>query len=499
MAKCSGTKCPTSTSAGATQRFDVNPDVIDAYWCLRCNPKPYTFSGSRRGDTSVPSQMFSKKNMPWSVRAPFICSSLLLPLLIGRLTVADGAQTCLPEALPENQRSNITVEGISMPIGITSGDWDANIIINEIAGIVVSEVLGYNYRLGLEIHSLNRLLRLAGCANPDSCTTPSSYHIAMEIYTPAAALSEFTSVASQMGDAAPQNVGSIGYPGTEGIFVFEERRQAYRADTGLDLAYYFSYNASWFHPENYLATVSQVDLDHLLPCGQSVDIAWPAIGQQYLNATGDADGVENRQGKWYLKCWHDKWWPAPACRSNVSNCVAIVTGDGAWGMRTHVQLAAFHNMPVAFASAVNFDAYASVTRTLKSLAFWWSPDTTFSDLQLARVVFPQYDEAEHEQGIFKTVDNVEPLQNWIAAELLNVAQRAVRFVQGFRMSESDLNELLRTHVQSGRDAIRDARGSACAWILTHRDQWSSWVPSQTDCTVGQGLADAQGNFVAARS
>eukprot|EP00439_Symbiodinium_sp_Y106_P000555 s6003_g1.t1 len=410
-------------------------------------------------------------------------------------SISFGAQTCLPEAIPEESRSNITLEGISMPIGVSSGDWDAAIIISEIAGILVSKILGYNYRLGLEPTSLNRLLRLAGCTSPESCTTPSSYHIAMEIFGPATILSEFTSVARQMGDTAPQNVGSMGYPGPEGIFVFEERRQQYLADTGLDLAYYFAYNASWFHPENYLASVSEVNMDQLLSCRQSVDVAWPDIAWQYLNSTGDSDGVEFRQGGWYLKCWEDKWWPAPACRSNVSKCIAIVAGDGAWGMRPLVQLAAFHNMPVAFASAVNVETYEILTRTLKSMAFWWAPDTTFSDLELTPVVFPQHNEAEHRKGIFRTGQSVEPLQNWISADLVNVAHRAVRFVQGFRLSEHDVRELLRTHVQSGTDP----HASACAWLQTHRDQWTAWVPSQTECTVGRGLVDAQGNFVASRS
>ena len=58
----------------------------------------------------------------------------------------------------------------------------------------------------------------------------------------------------------------------------------------------------------------------------------------------------------FLKCWFGKWWVAPACRSNPSDCVAVFTTGSGWGLTENVQQAAFHNMPMAFGVTLSWDA-----------------------------------------------------------------------------------------------------------------------------------------------
>ena len=41
--------------------------------------------------------------------------------------------------------------------------------------------------------------------------------------------------------------------------------------------------------------------------------------------------------------------------------------------------------------------------------------------------------------------------------------------------------------------------SACTWIRNNRDRWDRWIASVTDCVPGQGLVNADGDFVQNRS
>ena len=43
------------------------------------------------------------------------------------------------------------------------------------------------------------------------------------------------------------------------MYVLSGARERCQADTGILLSYYSNYNASWFQPERYAATVSMVD------------------------------------------------------------------------------------------------------------------------------------------------------------------------------------------------------------------------------------------------
>ena len=409
--------------------------------------------------------------------------------------VAGGSQTCLPGAIPEGQRSNISQNGLSMPIGIASGDWQFNLILTDMMEILLKEALGYNVARVVTGSGLFKLLYVAGCRleAPITCSLPSFHHITLEVMVAHTALTEWITAMEQLGDEAPVDLGSMGYEGTEGLFVFQEPRTKYLADTGLDLSYFFSYNASWFHPENYLATVDEVDMSQLRPCAESLHVEWPGLAQQYLSVTGDLDGIEYRNGEAHLICWRDTWWLAPACRSNASNCIAVVTGPEAWGKPYMVQQAAFHNMPLALASAVSTSAYQQITLQLKSLFYWWTPDPSFAAFQTSKVVFPQHNAGEYREGVYKTQPNSEPMRKLVSSGLATAASRANGLVANFYFLESDVSDLLALHVQSGSNPWH----TACTWLKSHGDQWAGWIPAKTDCTAGKGLVDESGMFVSA--
>ena len=75
-----------------------------------------------------------------------------------------SAATCLQDGIPPDQRQNITIDGVSMPLGIAAGSWDSSTVVSDIYQILVSEVLGYHARTQEVSSSLYALLAVSGCS-----------------------------------------------------------------------------------------------------------------------------------------------------------------------------------------------------------------------------------------------------------------------------------------------------------------------------------------------
>ena len=159
------------------------------------------------------------------------------------------------------------------------------------------------------------------------------------------------------------------------------------SSAGLHLTYYGNYNSAWFHPENYAAKISDVDPNKLRPYNIT-DEGYPDAARFYLEATGDVDGVEDRNGQTGYKCWLDeKWWLAPACRTDPANCISIVSAGKGWGFPDITQKATFFNMNVGMAVASTFANYVAINTELQSLLYAWSPDSNFVAYQQLAVQF----------------------------------------------------------------------------------------------------------------
>lgn len=50
------------------------------------------------------------------------------------------ATTCLQDGIPEDQRQNITIDGVSMPLGLAMGNWDSAQLVTSVYQILASEV-----------------------------------------------------------------------------------------------------------------------------------------------------------------------------------------------------------------------------------------------------------------------------------------------------------------------------------------------------------------------
>eukprot|EP00439_Symbiodinium_sp_Y106_P032155 s4992_g3.t2 len=426
---------------------------------------------------------------------------ILLLLFSARIVV--GVTTCLPDAIPEEDRQNVVVDGESMPLGIWTSAFDSSTIVSKIYEIIAQERLGYNTLMDFGSASKIQVFKLAGCDHDPiemtslgNCGPPRRYHISLEFWY--ASSPWWSSWAAEMGDYTPVNLGSIGYPGKEGMFILDQAVQKALTERGLALEYYRSYNATWYNPALYASVVADVSLNQLQTCGESVEGYFPDIATVYLGATGDVDGVEEVNGKTVLKCWQDKWWAAPACRHNISGCVTVISGGPGWGWPEMIQQAFFHNMPLAFATAQKepVDHYIPLNRQLQSLLYWWTPDTKFTLDNPSQIIFPPNSPSEYANQIFKTQRENVDLTNWAAVGVEAIADRAVAVARNLFIADDELSSILVRHLSA---TPPDPWQTACNWLKANSAVWMAWLPNETACTAGKGLVNSLGELVVDRS
>eukprot|EP00435_Cladocopium_sp_Y103_P061231 s102_g22.t2 len=424
--------------------------------------------------------------------------SVWLIFLAVTLRVHGHSRLCLPDAIPEIERQNVVVDGISMPIGIWSSSWDSALIVSSIYQILVQEKLGYNSSISIGNISKIQLWKVAGCEHDPVSNNitggpgTSRHHVTFEFWHGADA--ELPTWLLELGDFAPENLGSIGYSGTEGMHIMRPPVTAALADSGLPLEYFRSYNRSWYNPSMYTATVAQVDLAKLRTCAESVEMRWKDIGDIYLAATGDVDGLEDKDGKKVLKCWQEKWWAAPACRQSIPDCASVITTKDALGLPYMIQQAFFHNMPLAFAMASeNF--YVALNLELQGLLYWWAPDTQFALQKPHQLMFPPHSPSQYKQQIYKTMKEKTLLSNWMAKGFRDIAERPAAVASKLQLGDEDIKALLVAQVEAGN---QDPWDTACDWLLQSDHLWQDWLPNETTCSMGKGLVDSSDNFTLRR-
>lgn len=405
--------------------------------------------------------------------------------------------TCLSQTV--STRRNVTVDEISMPLGIWVNDWDSARIVAEVYAILAEEILGYNVYKDLGSQSSLQLQKLAGCEHNRSnneilgaCDLPRRFHVGLENWVTQEENIEF--FREMFGQRAPRPIGEIGYVGVEGMYVLGPARQRALGASGLALEHHRSYNSSWHEPQKYTATVADIGLDLLRSCADSIEQSWGLLGEQYLAQTGDVEGTEVKNGTIVLKCWQGKWWAAPSCRQNVSECTAIVTGGSGWGMTEMPQQAFFWNMPLAFATAAQapVSQYYPLNKQLQSLLYWWAPDTMFAVDDPNMIIFPKNNAREYAAGLYRTAKDRAILSNWVAGGLGRSDIRdAMQLVRKLHFTDEAMRSLL-VDFSTFNGSAAD---TACAWVRMHRHVWKDWLPNATLCNPGYGLVDQNSSFV----
>ncbi|CAE8642413.1 unnamed protein product [Polarella glacialis] len=425
---------------------------------------------------------------------------MLAALLLG-LAISVKARTCLPEALPENQRLNITVGGVSMPLGVWSPDWASGYISAYVFSILAGEVLGYQIAEGGGSSSTQMVFALGGCLDPKAygtdpkCGTgvPVTNHIGFENW-----FSFNTAMKgwlTKIGDMAPVLMGSMGYEGLEGMYILDTPLSAALSQSGLHLDFYGSYNSSWYHPGVYFPNISTIDLSLMKKCSTG-RMSFSQDADIYVRATGDYAGVVNVSGQLKLKCWKGVWWLSPACRNTPESCIPVVSGGDAWGLGEIIQQMSFYNMPMAFGTAINQSVYSSINVANEGALYTWEPDITFVAQQPKIIRFPKNNAGEYTQGIYRTASVGTILGNWYFKDLKTVAGRAHILLSNYKLSQDDINGMLGDVVSVGDN---DHWAGACRWVRKNRNLWRSWIPDSTICSQGNGLVDSAGHLVENRS
>eukprot|EP00438_Fugacium_kawagutii_P036799 Skav208752 [mRNA] locus=scaffold1871:83569:84351:+ [translate_table: standard] len=251
---------------------------------------------------------------------------------------------------------------------------------------------------------------IAGCATPTNANDPGCgpdgpsktyWHVGLEGWT--------TSNGAGWADiqryfsTAPVNLGSIGYSGVSGQYILRDVIARALEAEGLPLDFYRNYNASWHNPGMYFDRITAVNTSDLTPCAETHFFDSPKI-QQYLDATGDLEGVETVNGALVAKCFAGYFWLPPACRENTSRCFLYLT-SWSYEIEVMMQRATIFDMPVVPADVRDWESYALLPTKLSSMFYWWQPDPTFLDLHAQRIAFPEYDPVGYARGILTSGAN----------------------------------------------------------------------------------------------
>ncbi|CAE8712889.1 unnamed protein product [Polarella glacialis] len=430
--------------------------------------------------------------------------SMMLALLLLCLAISVKARTCMPDTVPENQRSNITVGGISMPLVVWYPRWASGQTSAYVFSILAGDVLGYNVsedraRSG---SSQEMIFALGGCLDPAAFATdpkcgtgvPVTKHVGFENWrTTDPSMPVWL---AQVGAMAPVLMGSICYDGLRGMYIMDKVLSAALSDAGLHLEFYGSYNSSWYNPKVYFPNITTIDLSLMKNCSAN-RMSSSKDANMYVHATGDYDSVINASGQLKLKCWNDVWWLSPAFRNTPESCIPVVSTGDAWGSEQLIQQISFHNMPMAFGTAINTSMWKSINVANQGALYLYEPDVTFLALgsQAKKIGFPLNDAREYGQNVYRTAFGNTIISNWYFKDLKTAADRAHFLLSKYKLSLDEINGMLRDVVSVGDD---DYWAGACRWVIENRMLWSAWIPDSTTCSEGKGLVDSAGNLLESR-
>ncbi|CAE7831424.1 unnamed protein product, partial [Symbiodinium sp. KB8] len=427
-----------------------------------------------------------------------------LPCLRGhwRLQVMTFLCGLFFRAIPEVQRALIkTRDGADIPIGFFQGAWESAYLTSEIARILVEEVLGYH----TWIHPADGRsavvtpYALAGCLDFNNATNQqcgineTRLHVCVDCWS-----ATYASVVEDMKETFPHlipvDLGSMGYEGEESMYLTKDVLQQALDAEGLPLDFYRGYNLTHHNPKQYFDSIDTINLADLFLC-EETDFYKPEAMADYARWTGDAAGVQMlANGNYAAKCHAGKWWISPQCRSDTSTCIPVITAGAGWKLQAMMFWSTTYGFPAAIAVANSWGNYVSIVSTTRSLYYWWVPDATFITQQPQSIVFPPYSASEWAQGNMRTAASGTYISKSVSSNFANQAPKVSSFIAGVNFELAELMDLLLT-IAAG--TLR--YDVACRWVRDNKQRWQEWLPIETNCITGFGLADAAGNFVMDRA
>eukprot|EP00929_Paragymnodinium_shiwhaense_P063111 TRINITY_DN31548_c0_g2_i3.p1 TRINITY_DN31548_c0_g2~~TRINITY_DN31548_c0_g2_i3.p1 ORF type:complete len:1076 (+),score=49.28 TRINITY_DN31548_c0_g2_i3:174-3401(+) len=404
-------------------------------------------------------------------------------------------QRCLDDAA--SRRENITVAGVSMPLGLWPGNWASSLLSSHVFLIVAQEVLGIETTMGEgSDYELLRMDALGGChmphggclEDPSKDAAERRHHVGLEMWSDRQVNHDWM---TKRSDRAPVDLGSIGYLGTQGTFIEASVVDFAMNTEGLSLNVFTAYNASWYGPSKFFSTIFELNTTSLLTCRQRTYTS-PSVATTASHFPDDVEGYKkSADGAWTPTCFYDHWWLSPACRAEPHHCVPWLTNAEGWFYTSVMQQSTAYNMPIALASLAA--KTSSLLGQYRVLHYGWTPDVA-PPKAMTYLMFPPGNATEHKRGLVKTTD-----LNWfLAKRVMNGLDDpklapVLSFIRDMAISDGAIQHMLQNFA-----AGSTYYASACNWL--RRDStWKTWIPSSTKCFAGQGLVDDAGKFVTSRS
>ncbi|CAK9078696.1 unnamed protein product [Durusdinium trenchii] len=415
---------------------------------------------------------------------------LLLVVAFGIIAFA-LADTCLVDAIPEDQRKYLVNDGESYPLGLWINGWPAGFVTAHVVWILLEDMLGFHVQAtGVGSMTVDSFYAMAGCRTPTQvqdrgCTpAPSSTrsHISVEGWTESY-VAEWAEVQRDLPHTAPRNLGKMGYFGRTSMYLPSSIQEAAYRDEGWILEFYRGYNVSWTNPAKYFDPLELINRSLLLPCNETRLLASEAM-EFYASITGDWDGVEVEvPHRVRGKCFGDYFWYPPGCRENPSQCVPFITGGSGWNLDETMQKATAWNMPITPAVAKDWTTYTKLPLQVRSTFYWWVPDPTFLRLKPVEISFPPFDRMATLRGDKRTAPSDMSLDKYVSKDLSVLAPEAQGLAEAFLLDLQTVNDMLLDLITTG-DSYRDV---ACRWLRANEDLWRSWLPDPTACYAQFGL------------
>lgn len=418
------------------------------------------------------------------------------------LTALCRAELCLPNGIPEGQRLYVlNASNEQSPIRLTIFAWRSSIVTSQIAQILISEVLGYHALVTPEtiFDTTAGISRLAGCESSDCQVKTSRTDVVLDTWL--SPVFPFWQGFLAQNPQVAEDLGSMGYQGGDGLYIKGSVLES-AANAGLALEYYKSYNMSFHQPYKYFDTLWDLPEADLEPCNGSF-LGWPLEPtdsekmKNYLDWTGDVDGVVERNGQYSANCQLPAFWMAPACRHNYTQCIPVMQ-NGPGYMVVLMQWSVAYGIPMALTHGTTGTNVMKAIRNQRILYYWFEPDETLLDLRHARLILPPHSAAGWLKGDFRTGGEEVYIAKLANVGLQISAPRVRTFVQKMKLEVGELLDMLATTaINSTADQKLQILGdAACQWVKTKSDIWGKWMPVKTDCSAGYGLVDVQGLPVA---
>ena len=165
---------------------------------------------------------------------------------------------------------------------------------------------------------------------------------------------------------------------------------------------------------------------------------------------GDSAGVvELSPGMVAAVCPDGYFWIAPACRNDTAKCVPWLTGGNGWGFDDMMQKATAYGMPLALGTPKE---WTTTVREVKSIFYWWVPDTTFVDIDPTEIVYPPYDFAAYTSGDKRTQSASQAIDKIVSQDLTSMAPVVEAFVRNIRFGLNDVMNMLKDMGASGNSS-----------------------------------------------